>query len=61
MSKHEEVATIGMWERIKTWLGLQDSNLRESLEDVLDEESHADSSLRNEELHMMRNLLGLTM
>ncbi len=25
MSKHEEVATIGMWERIKTWLGLQDS------------------------------------
>ena len=58
MSKHEEVATIGMWERIKTWLGLQDSNLRESLEDVLDEESHADSSLRNEELHMMRNLLG---
>ncbi|MGC6475945.1 MAG: hemolysin family protein [Parvibaculales bacterium] len=58
MSKHDEVATIGLWERIKTWLGLQDSNLRESLEDVLDEESQSDTSLRNEELHMLRNLLG---
>jgi CBS domain containing-hemolysin-like protein len=33
-------------------------NLRESLEDVLEEEAGNDESLTGEELHMLRNLLG---
>ncbi len=58
MSKSDNAPLQSMWEKIKTFLRIQDTNLRESLEDVLDEESQPDASLRGEELHMMRNLLG---
>ena len=58
MSKTDSAPRQGLWEKVKSVLRIQDTNLRESLEDVLDEESQPDASLRGEELHMMRNLLG---
>ncbi|MGC6472699.1 MAG: hemolysin family protein [Parvibaculales bacterium] len=58
MSKTDSPPRQGFWDKVKTVLRMQDTNLRESLEDVLDEESQPDASLRGEELHMMRNLLG---
>lgn len=58
MSKTDISSRQNMWEKLKAVFRIQDTNLRESLEDVLDEESQPDASLRGEELHMMRNLLG---
>lgn len=46
------------------WAGLlsrllpTDTNLRESLEDVLEDDAGTDESVTGEELHMLRNLLG---
>lgn len=44
-----------IWRRIS---GFQDTSLRDSLTDALEDESGLDASLRGEELHMLRNLLG---
>lgn len=48
----------GLWARLRSLLFRPDTNLRESLEDVLEEEDGKDESLTGEELHMLRNLLG---
>jgi CBS domain containing-hemolysin-like protein len=47
-----------LWAKLKAILIPPDTNLRESLEDVLEEEAGNDESLTGEELHMLRNLLG---
>ena len=47
-----------LWAKLKSILSPPDTNLRESLEDVLEEEVGNDESLTGEELHMLRNLLG---
>ena len=47
-----------LWAKLKSILIPPDTNLRESLEDVLEEEAGNDESLTGEELHMLRNLLG---
>jgi CBS domain containing-hemolysin-like protein len=47
-----------LWDKLKAILIPPDTNLRESLEDVLEEEAGNDESLTGEELHMLRNLLG---
>ena len=47
-----------LWAKLKSILSPPDTNLRESLEDVLEDEVGNDESLTGEELHMLRNLLG---
>ena len=47
-----------LWAKLKAILIPPDTNLRESLEDVLEEEAGNDESLTGEELHKLRNLLG---
>ena len=47
-----------LWAKLKAILIPPDTNLRESLEDVLEDEVGNDESLTGEELHMLRNLLG---
>ena len=47
-----------LWAKLKAILIPSDTNLRESLEDVLEDEVGNDESLTGEELHMLRNLLG---
>ena len=46
-----------LWAKLKSILSPPDTNLRESLEDVLEDEVGNDESLTGEELHMLRNLL----
>ncbi|EJW21013.1 hypothetical protein IMCC14465_08090 [alpha proteobacterium IMCC14465] len=48
----------GFWAKLKSILSPPDTNLRESLEDVLEDEAGNDESLTGEELHMLKNLLG---
>jgi len=48
----------GFWARARNYVLSGGANLRENLTDVLDKDSRFDNSLRGEELHMFRNLLG---
>ncbi len=48
----------GLFERAKQKFGAQDTSLRDSLTDALEDDAARDASLRGEELHMLRNLLG---
>lgn len=43
---------------LKHMFGIHDTNLRDSLTGALEDEGEFDTSLRGEELHMLRNLLG---
>jgi len=48
----------GFWQGLMRLFGGQEANLRESLEDVLEEAGVAEDDFSDEERHMLKNLLG---